>query len=162
MHEGAAAVEKIRILYILPSLGIGGAERQLYYLLRDLDRTRFEASLMVFYHGGAMHAEFAGLPDVRLFDLHKKSGMDFAYLVAAARIMRSYAFDVIHACNVSARLVGLFWPGGAVCRKPSWLSATPARFIRPLAAVCTIFLSTMQCATPPWWQPTVKRDAGFA
>jgi len=108
MHDQAAPAEKIRILYILPSLGIGGAERQLYYLLRDLDRTRFEPSLIVFYHGGAMHAEFAGLPNVRLFDLHKKSGMDFAYLIAAARIMRSHTFDVIHACNVSARLVGLF------------------------------------------------------
>ncbi|NLP11509.1 glycosyltransferase [bacterium] len=101
-------MEKIRILFILPSLGIGGAERQLYYLLRDLDRNRFQPSLMVFYDGGAMHAEFASLPDLRLFYLHKKSGMDFAYLHAAVRIMRSYSFDVIHACNVSARLVGLF------------------------------------------------------
>ncbi|HPN35300.1 MAG TPA: glycosyltransferase [bacterium] len=108
MHEKAAAATKIRVLYILPSLGIGGAERQLYYLLRDLDRNRFEASLMVFYHGGAMHAEFANLPNVQLFCLHKKSGMDFAYLYAAARIMRTHSFDVIHACNVSARLVGLF------------------------------------------------------
>ena len=35
-------MEKIRILYIIGSLGIGGTERQLIELVKNLDRREYE------------------------------------------------------------------------------------------------------------------------
>ncbi len=39
---------RIRVLYLIPSLTRGGAERQLFELLRGLDRSLFERTLVVF------------------------------------------------------------------------------------------------------------------
>ncbi len=39
---------KIRLLYIIGQLGLGGSERQLYLLLKHLDKSRFEPHVVVF------------------------------------------------------------------------------------------------------------------
>ena len=46
-----AAMTPIRIVYIITSLGIGGAERQLLLLLKHLDRARFTPHLIAFFSG---------------------------------------------------------------------------------------------------------------
>jgi len=42
-------VEKIRILHFIDPLGAGGAERQLVYLLQNLDRAQFESYIVTTY-----------------------------------------------------------------------------------------------------------------
>ena len=39
---------KTKIVFIIPTLARGGAENQLYELVRGLDRTRFSASVVLF------------------------------------------------------------------------------------------------------------------
>lgn len=105
---------RLRLLFIVPSLGIGGAEWQLYYLLRGLDRQTHEVTLAVFYDGGALADRFARIPGLKIHFLHKKSGLDFAYLIVLNRILRKERFDIVQAYNASARLVGLVmarWAG---------------------------------------------------
>ena len=107
MPEKGFVADKIRILFILPSPGAGGAELQLYYLLKDLDRTRFEAALTIFYSHGALRADFQAIPGLKIHDCQKKSGLDFAYLFSLCKFMQKNHFDIIQAYNASARLVGL-------------------------------------------------------
>ncbi len=44
----SSAGEKIRIIYLINHLGLGGSERQLYLLLKHLDKGVFEPSVVVF------------------------------------------------------------------------------------------------------------------
>jgi glycosyltransferase involved in cell wall biosynthesis len=105
---------KLKILFIIPSLGIGGAEWQLYYLLKGLSGKLHELSLAVFYDGGALADRFAQIPGLKIYYLHKKSGLDFAYSFLLLRLVRKNRFDIVQAYNTSARLVGLVtakWAG---------------------------------------------------
>jgi len=62
---------RIKILFIIPSLGGGGAERVMVNLLRHLDRSKFEGLLAVVNLKSAVYLE--ELPtDVELFDLNCK------------------------------------------------------------------------------------------
>jgi glycosyltransferase involved in cell wall biosynthesis len=64
-------MQKIKILWVLPSLAGGGAERVVVTLLRHLDRDRFESSLAVVNMQNAIY--LGDLPgDVELLDLKCK------------------------------------------------------------------------------------------
>lgn len=67
MKAGARARSKARVLFILPSLHGGGAERVMLHLLTHLDRERFHPFLAL----GAVTGAFVGdVPaDVEVFDL---------------------------------------------------------------------------------------------
>jgi glycosyltransferase involved in cell wall biosynthesis len=62
-----------RVVYIINSLGPGGAERFLCDLVRNLDRDRFEARVLCLYYGGqfAPAVEAAGVP-VEVLDANRK------------------------------------------------------------------------------------------
>lgn len=62
------AAKPTRILFLLPNLRGGGAERVVVTLLRHLDRARFEASLAVVDLLGAVYLEDLP-PDVEVIDL---------------------------------------------------------------------------------------------
>jgi glycosyltransferase involved in cell wall biosynthesis len=71
---------KTRILFLIPSLVAHGAERQLCELVRNLDASRFDLHVVVFYGAGAhegedLAGELEGLPQVTLHDLRKRRGL---------------------------------------------------------------------------------------
>jgi glycosyltransferase involved in cell wall biosynthesis len=79
------------LLFLIPSLVANGAERQLYELVRDLDRARFAIHVVVFYDpepgdGGWLWSEMAALPDLSLHCLHKRRGA-LGYLAAMPRLL---------------------------------------------------------------------------
>ena len=47
----------IRVLYVVPDLGVGGAERHVTTLLPGLDRSRFSPSALCIGEPGALFAE---------------------------------------------------------------------------------------------------------
>ena len=49
MYSSKRKVTKIRIVYLIPHLGKGGSERQLYLLLKHLDKQKFNCSVVVFH-----------------------------------------------------------------------------------------------------------------
>lgn len=81
----------IRLLFIIPSLGAGGAERQLCALLRAMDRTRFTVHLAVFYDrgdydGGELWPEVEGLPGLTIHCMGKRRGL-FSHFALARRMV---------------------------------------------------------------------------
>ncbi len=54
----------IPVLFCIPCLGTGGAERQLTLLLKTLDRRRVSPSLALFQAEGGLHAEALTIPDL--------------------------------------------------------------------------------------------------
>lgn len=93
VEEGRTRIlmrEKSRLLFLINSLNPGGAERQLCELVRNLDQTRFEVHLVVFYDspvGGAdLWHQVAALPGVTLTSLHKRRGA-WGYGLALPRLL---------------------------------------------------------------------------
>lgn len=67
--------KKIKILYIIPSLSIGGAERFLLDLIKNLDKDKFSIHLILFQKEGAWIEEIKQLP-VEYLVLNKKHKID--------------------------------------------------------------------------------------
>ncbi len=74
-----------KILFLIGSLGGGGAERALVTVCGSLDRVRFEAAVMVLEDGGVLESELAG--DIPILRLEKRSRWDVIRL--AGRIKKS-------------------------------------------------------------------------
>ena len=68
--------KRIRILFLIRSLEAGGAERQLLELVKALDKTRLQITLVTFYDGGALRPEAERVEGVRWISLHKRGRWD--------------------------------------------------------------------------------------
>jgi glycosyltransferase involved in cell wall biosynthesis len=90
---------RCRILYIIGQLGWGGAERQLSYLLRELDRKRYPSHLLVWNYS----------PDHRYVEVIRSLGIPIhrfpqgtsriAKLCGARRLAQVLGAEVIHSCS---------------------------------------------------------------
>ena len=110
----------IRVLYVLPSLGVGGAERSLLALLRGIDRTRFEPHLCSLGSGGALRPEFEAL-GVPVHELGVAGGLgefNGARLIALAVRLRP---QIVHSrlllANLWARLAGRLAGARVLCEE---------------------------------------------
>lgn len=92
---------KTRLLYIIPSLGSGGAERQLTYLLGRLPRDQYTAKVICF-----STEVFYDLPpnvDVKFLVAPRSNPVLFIY--SLWREIHSLHFDIIHGFLPHANLV---------------------------------------------------------
>ena len=82
-----AKIQKNKILFVIPSLGGGGAEKVLVLLLKHLDRNRFKPLLVVFDSEKAYDKDFYW--DVPIICLNKKNRFDFFHIVwKLSRVIR--------------------------------------------------------------------------
>lgn len=95
------------IVYILPVLETGGAQRQLRELLLALDRSRFDPILVGFdgqKNDYVPHLEATGTPVVLL---PKRPGFDPLAVFRLARFLRRTKPAIIHALNSSGNRYGV-------------------------------------------------------
>jgi len=98
----------IRVLFLIRSLGNGGAERQLTELACGMDRDRFEVSVATFYPGGARWEEIAGTAHVRLVSFEKKGRWTLlSFLRKAFRLVRLLQPQVIYSFAQEPNLIAL-------------------------------------------------------
>jgi glycosyltransferase involved in cell wall biosynthesis len=115
---------RIRVLFLIPSLVANGAERQLFELLKRMDRDRFELDLVVFYDPGSednLWSEAARLPDLHLHSLHKRRGA-LGYLTALPRLLGlilALGPDVLHGYMADGNLPLLIL-GGLLRKRVVW------------------------------------------
>jgi glycosyltransferase involved in cell wall biosynthesis len=119
-----------RIAYVIGELGTGGAEYQLYELVRGLDRTRFAPTVIALSAGGYW-AERIGALDVPVIELPSRHSMEIGRLRRLRRHLRDVAPHVLHTVlwsgNAYGRLaaIGLGIPvvitaERNVVRRPGW------------------------------------------
>lgn len=95
----------MRILFLVRALGVGGAERQLVALARELHRTGHEIGVAVFYHGGAFEDELRS-SGVAVHDLRKRGRWDLpGALFRLRRLVRRTRPDVLHAYLPEANIL---------------------------------------------------------
>ena len=100
----------VRLCFLIRSLNPGGAERQLVELVKRLDPSRFQVTVLTFYPGGLLEQDLAGT-SVELISLRKQGRWDVAGFVARARAaVAARQPDIVHGylgvANELALLVG--------------------------------------------------------
>lgn len=100
-------MQKIRILHLITRLPIGGAERLLLGILRNLDPNEFESVVCCIQDRGelAEEAEAMGIPMIAL-NLMQRGGHDRQVVPALRRIIRERDIDLIHTHLYHANLYG--------------------------------------------------------
>jgi len=95
----------VNILYIIASLGSGGAERQVVELARALDKSRFHPYLVI-YHNIIHFREVFDAPGVTLRVIEKKFKYDPTFPFKLALYAKKNKIDIIHAYSESAGFWG--------------------------------------------------------
>ncbi len=100
-----------RVLFLIRSLGRGGAERQLLELIKGLNKSRFAITLVVFYDGGALRPAFELIRGIEIVSLHKAHRWDLIpFLSQLWKTVRRVRPHIVHGymgvANELALLVG--------------------------------------------------------
>jgi glycosyltransferase involved in cell wall biosynthesis len=94
-----------RIAYVIGELGKGGAEYQLYELVRGLDRTRFLPAVFALSAGGYWAARLRDL-GVTVAELPSRGSIDPRRLMALRRELAAFAPHVLHTVLWSGNAYG--------------------------------------------------------
>jgi len=92
-------------MYVIWSLGLGGAEQMVIRLAAGLDRRRF-APLIVCLNTPGPFAEQAAREGLEVIALHKRGPWDLRVLFGLAALMRTRRIDVVHTHLWGANLWG--------------------------------------------------------
>ncbi|MFF2549772.1 glycosyltransferase [Nocardia sp. NPDC058058] len=101
----STAREPIRVLYVVPDLRVGGAERHVTTLLPNLDRTRFEPSVICIGEEGELFADLAA-GRVPAKALHYRKRQAAPALRELIRAMREQRPDVVITRGYNAEALG--------------------------------------------------------
>lgn len=95
LENQAEQINKIKIVYILPTLDQGGAERFIVDLLLNLDRNRFLPTLILFKRGGAWLQELkdVGVPTIVL---EKKFKFDLFNFLGIIKELKKIRPEIVH------------------------------------------------------------------
>jgi glycosyltransferase involved in cell wall biosynthesis len=81
-----ASQDKIRLVFLVRSLDLGGAQRQLVTLAKAIDKTRFDVSIVTFYSGFHEERELENV-DIKIVCLKKRGRWDL--LSFARRLIKT-------------------------------------------------------------------------
>lgn len=108
--------QKIKIVYFIGSLRLGGAEKQVVELATDLDRSRYDVEICCINQGGPMveAVRAAGVP-VHIFEVSLPYGKynPRSYIHVLKSLRRIYRYiketkpDIIHGYLFTAYIVGI-------------------------------------------------------
>jgi len=86
----------IRVLFLLRSLDIGGAERQATALMQNMDHAKFDIQVATFYSGGPLEKELDGIENLKVLSLGKSGRWDlFSFLAKLIGVQRAFRPHVI-------------------------------------------------------------------
>jgi glycosyltransferase involved in cell wall biosynthesis len=96
---------RTRVLYVISGLTRGGAERQLYLLLKHLDRREFDAAVVALARGGALAAPIRDL-GVPVTELPRKGGLDLGRLSGLYEVATAFAPHIVQTFMLADTLYG--------------------------------------------------------
>ena len=147
----------VRVLFISRSLGPGGAEAQLAELVKHLDKSKFEVTVVTFYPGGRHFERVQSIPSVRLFSMDKKGRWDmFGFFMRLRKLFREVRPQIVCAysgANEAVFLMGKLFRAKTVLSirssfmnpdKYDWLHALLQNMGRYLSHHCSLVISNSQ------------------
>jgi glycosyltransferase involved in cell wall biosynthesis len=89
--------KRVKLVLLIRSLGIGGAERQLVALATRLDRNIFDVTVLTLYNDGELLEEVTRA-GVRVISLNKRGRWDvWSVTVQLMRVLRRLKPDILHS-----------------------------------------------------------------
>jgi len=88
-------MKKIKVLYIIATLDIGGTERQLVELAKRIDKERYEPAICCLTRGGPLEKELQNT-GIEVHILHKKGKWDFGIILKLFGLIRRKRPDIVH------------------------------------------------------------------
>jgi glycosyltransferase involved in cell wall biosynthesis len=110
-----ATIGIVRILFVVSGLALGGAERQLVLLSRELVRLGHEVSIYTLTRQTLRIDELAGV-DVDVVVDQKRLRLDIGVLGRLRRHIRNWQPDILH---------GFLYDGDVYCRLAGWDAGVP-------------------------------------
>jgi glycosyltransferase involved in cell wall biosynthesis len=108
-------VTPIRIVYVIAGLGRGGAEKQLYLLLKHLDRTAFAPTVISLSEGGPWAARLREM-GVAVIELPRRRSFEAGRFLRLYRLVREARPDILQTFLFSDNVYGLL--AGRLARVP--------------------------------------------
>lgn len=99
--------EKIRVLHIVGSMGLGGIETMIMNLYRNLDRTRVDFDFAINGDRGGYYEKEAVSLGAKLYHLTKRSDSLWKNQRELYRIVRKNKYDILHFHTQNAFLTSL-------------------------------------------------------
>ena len=119
---GAASLpHPIRIGYVIGQLTRGGAERQLYELVRGIDRDRFRCAVYCLSEDTTPFGEMIAASGVTVRALPRGRQLDLGRVLALARLARADGLEILHSFLVHAS--GYAWPAQRLARVPHLITS---------------------------------------
>jgi glycosyltransferase involved in cell wall biosynthesis len=132
---------RVKLVFLIRNLGIGGAERQLVALATNLDKNKFDVTVLTLYGGGEFLEDLTRA-GVRAVSLNKKGRWDFSSITPhLMRVIRELKPDILHSYlpgqNLLAVMAKVVLPGTRIVwgvrnanlndRHRDWLSRVTCR-----------------------------------
>lgn len=94
-----------KICFIIGQLGIGGAEKQLYKLIRNINKNCFDPIVISLSSGGYWKDRISTL-GIPLYELERKSNFEIKRLFKVYEILKRHKPDIIHGYDFSSNTYG--------------------------------------------------------
>ncbi len=99
--------DRIKVLFPITDLARDGAQRQLFEIVKSLDKSKFRPFIMTLNSGSAMEADFQRLPGLEIISVDKKGKYDLLCLLRVFNRMRLLKADVVQPFLTPATFYGL-------------------------------------------------------
>jgi len=103
LQTDPASHDRSGILYVIASLGLGGTEKQLYLLLKHLDRFRFHLKVVCLAEEGYWIERIREL-GIEVTVLRRKKSFDFNRLASLAAILTKFRPKIVHSFQPPANV----------------------------------------------------------
>ena len=99
----------IKIVFLVSSLRKCGPNKQLIYILTNLDRTKFKPTIISISNrlDPSLEQKIKSLK-IKLIVLNKNRFVPFNFLLAAEKVIKPIKPELIHSCGLMADLVSCF------------------------------------------------------
>jgi glycosyltransferase involved in cell wall biosynthesis len=100
--------KKLHLFFLIRSLNIGGAERQLVELVKGLDNKQFDVTVGLFYNEGVLLEEIKSMPWIHVVSLNKSGRWDIIrFVFRFIKLLKSLQPDILYSFLPDANIVGL-------------------------------------------------------
>ncbi|MDI6794277.1 MAG: glycosyltransferase [bacterium] len=97
--------EKIRVMQVIATLEVGGAEGQLYELVKELNKEKYAVSVCGLTRGGPLKEKIEEL-GIPVYILGKRNKLDFTILFRLASLLKRKKIDLVHTWMFTANMWG--------------------------------------------------------
>jgi glycosyltransferase involved in cell wall biosynthesis len=99
--------DMIKITYVIGTLEIGGAEKQLLYLCQNLDKSLFSPIVISLRKGGALKTDFLQ-NNIPVVEIGKRWKLDPGFFFRLVKVLQNGKPDILHTFMFTANTWGRF------------------------------------------------------